>query len=213
MDEQQWLQGSDLWGMLEHPCASGKPSDRKLRLFACACCRRIWHLFTDRRLRVAVGVAEQFADRRATHQQLRNARAEVAAAMVSPEVSPRYYSAVAVWWAVTERLNQRCFGDAAKAALFAADHQAVWEEEIKCQCRLLRCLFGNPFRLLSPRSFPPHVVGLAHAIAQVFPTVSEDYAILADALEELGAADAAAHCREKLHARGCHVLDWIRAIE
>ena len=37
----------------------------------------------------------------------------------------------------------------------------------------------------------------------------EQYLILADALEEQGEGQAAAHCREPLHAKGCHILDWI----
>jgi hypothetical protein len=62
-------------------------------------------------------------------------------------------------------------------------------------------------------TFPAHVVGLARSIYATFPAVSPEYAILADALEELGEAEAAAHCRQELHAKGCHVLDWVRSVD
>jgi hypothetical protein len=81
--------------------------------------------------------------------------------------------------------------------------------EARLQPRLLRCLFGNPWRPPQPRTFPAHVVGLARSIYAAFPAVSDDYAIPADALEELGEAETAAHCRTELHAKGCFVLDWI----
>jgi hypothetical protein len=76
-------------------------------------------------------------------------------------------------------------------------------------CTLIRCIFGNPYCPLAPRSFPAHVVGLARSCSEAFPELSSDYSVLADALEELGEDQAAAHCRHTLHARGCHVLDWI----
>jgi hypothetical protein len=52
-------------------------------------------------------------------------------------------------------------------------------------------------------------VPVGHAPLPVFPDISPEYAILADALEELGEAEAAAHSRLELHAKGCHVLEWI----
>jgi hypothetical protein len=81
--------------------------------------------------------------------------------------------------------------------------------EARDQPRLLRCLFGNPWRPLPPRAFPAHVLGLARSISDAFPAVSPEYAVLADALEELDEAEAAAHCRTELHAKGCHVSDWV----
>lgn len=75
MTEQEWLASDDpaamlrvvLHGEVTWKAGTPKPvvskaSDRKLRLFACACCRQVWHLLTDERSRRAVGVAEQWAD-------------------------------------------------------------------------------------------------------------------------------------------------------
>ena len=87
-------------------------------------------------------------------------------------------------------------------------NSAGWTEEA-AQCHLLRDIVGYPFRPLPCRSFPAHVVGLAQSCYETFPTVSEQYAILADALEDLGEAKAANHCRGPVHTKGCHILDWI----
>ena len=59
MTEQEWMEGSDLTLMLEFLLT--KTSDRKLRLFAAACCRRIWDLL-DEHGRAAIEATERFAD-------------------------------------------------------------------------------------------------------------------------------------------------------
>ena len=44
MTESDFNRCADPRAMLEFLRGTGRAGERKLRLFACACCRRVWHL-------------------------------------------------------------------------------------------------------------------------------------------------------------------------
>jgi hypothetical protein len=73
MTEAEWLGLTDPATLLLY--MRGQSSDRKLRLFACACCRRVWHLLKDVRSQQAIEATEQFADGRISAQELADAEA------------------------------------------------------------------------------------------------------------------------------------------
>jgi hypothetical protein len=209
MSEYRWLRCKDPEKLLKH--LGDQVSERKRRLFACGCCRRIWDLLTDKRSRRAVEVGERFADGLATLKQLKRAQSRAEAARVWGDQQAETWAAwntactdmdtVLYWvhyWARVSRAGGQEFNE--------KHDKKAWKSEAHAQADLLRDLFGDPFHPLTSRTFPPHVLGLAQSCYDgdhsLFP-------ILADALEDLGEERAAAHCREKRHAKGCHVLDWI----
>jgi len=65
MTEQEWLDCPDPQKMLEFL----RGTNRKLRLFAVACCRRVWHHLSGNPGKEAVEVAERYADRLVTAKQ------------------------------------------------------------------------------------------------------------------------------------------------
>jgi hypothetical protein len=84
MTEDQWLHATNpeviLFAFTRSKIARRVASLRKLRLFACACCRRIWKRLTDQRSQQAVTVAEQYADGQVTLDDVNKMEIEAAAA-------------------------------------------------------------------------------------------------------------------------------------
>ena len=71
MTEAEWLACTDPTPLLEFLGESGRASERKLRLFAVACCLRVWHLLQDERSQRAVAVLELSAPAAETPAWLR----------------------------------------------------------------------------------------------------------------------------------------------
>jgi hypothetical protein len=222
MSESEWLTCTDIYKMLEY--LRGKTSDRKLRLFAVACCHRPFYQVDDERHRRAIRLAERLADEEVDEAEWRGvydpayelwretSAASLAAQRQAPRGTPEVEAllnaemATAAGWAVLE--------DAWEAAYQATgvewDQEHADEEEQ--QIALLRDIIGNPFHPVEvDRSWPTQdVLMLAGAIYD--NRAFDRMPILEDALEEADCdnADILAHCRSQAaHARGCWVVDAI----
>jgi hypothetical protein len=218
MTEAEWQDCTDPTAMLDY--LRGKVSDRKWRLLACACCRRIWHLLTDPRHREAVAVAERLADREVTPEQARAA----ADASYSATFGQTVYQGFAANLLVRHLSSYDDWDETNRCpplenTNLAADAVAepLRQQERAAQAALVRDVF--PFRqvVLFPAWLTPTVVSLANSAydERQLPSGEMDpgrLAILADALEEAGCDNAAllGHLRGPgPHVRGCWMLDLL----
>jgi hypothetical protein len=223
MTEAEWFGSTDPWSMLQF--LRGRSSDRKLRLFAVACCRRIWHFFADEVCKQTVEVGERFADGLASRNDRKAARA-VAQAYAYAEVSAgreqhRDWASAALATVETPARSAAlsAFLSAARTPANSCERDPLLFQEKRNleqveQCRLLRDVF-NPFR---PVSLDPVWLawndGTVPKMAQAIyhERAFDRLPILADALEDAGCdnADVLAHCRgEGEHVRGCWVVDLL----
>src|SRR4051812_31361245 len=79
--EEEWLACPAADSLLSRVLELGA-SERKLRLFGCACCRLVWHNLVRRESKAAVEAAERYADRAISAAEL-HAAAEAARPVVS----------------------------------------------------------------------------------------------------------------------------------
>jgi hypothetical protein len=85
MTETEWLNCTDPKAMLEF--LRNQTSERKLRLLAVACCRRIWPLIANEQGRHLVEVVERYADGLASDEELDAADREHSFAPPDPSFS------------------------------------------------------------------------------------------------------------------------------
>jgi hypothetical protein len=229
MTEAEWLACRKPMQLLA--LLGRKADERKRRLFACACCYRIWSLIASEASREAVVAAEQFADgridwielelreraaKRAIWERFDQAWARsaadacsfVAAERVGNAVNAHQSAGYARMWLVVE---QR--GTNPERPDFKGISEATEAEEIAQQAAILRDIFGPlPFR---PVTFSTEwrtdtAVALARQTYE-----SRDFSampILADALQDAGCDNEQilSHCRsEGQHVRGCWVVDLV----
>ena len=176
-----------------------RTTDRRLRLWACAVCRQVWHLLTDPRSRRAVEVAERYADGLATAAE-RNAAYQ--AASDAAEEADAAGNADAFALAV---MAQACVRKDVEGVIRA---RRVRVPPV-AQAALLRDVVGNPFRpvTIDPRVLTPAVTGFARVVYEWGDW--QDLPVLADLLAEAGCVDAAllGHLRQPSHVHGPQCSD------
>jgi hypothetical protein len=229
MDEAEWLAATDPGPMLE--ALRGKVSDRKLRLFVCACCRHVLQGVPNRSGEAAALKAEQFSEGLATQDELR-----AAARTLDEDNSDNSSVLLPFHFAcdMESTAHRVAWFTAAHAAdaLAAASYEEhslgvhirwtpTWATARAVQASLLRDIIGNPFRsrpVLAPSLLAWRdglLVRLAESVYEnrVLPSGHFDrdrVAVLADALEDAGCQDAQilSHLRgEGPHVRGCWCVD------
>ncbi len=226
--EADWLRESDLGILMEY--ALWWMSRRQQRLFAAACCRRAWHLFTDQRSREAVRAAEDYADGVIRLGLLSAAEAAAHAAVppgrqtwrIAFALDPGSHAAAAARSVAALHIAPASVvGDIRRALIRSRGHHAGSDDpERLAQASLVREFLGNPFR---PPVIHPSVLHWNHAVipehardiydARALPGGTLDnkrLARLADDLEQAGCEDAEvlAHLRSPgLHVRGCFAVD------
>ena|SRR5579859_6941891 len=217
MTEAEWLACTDPGPMLEF--FGGKASDRKLRLYLCAGCRHISHLFFRPWSFTAVEVAERFADGQATQEDLHRAEYDAEAATFGyelddqhwpysepyrMEVVPRLVEIGALpksalsggEWRVDDATRQKLLGAAWLAdccASFSVPSSKRWLSSISQVDWpgrwLLDCLFPNPFRPIALD--PAWLTPQVKTLAQQIynERAFERMPELADALAEAGSTN------------------------
>ncbi|QEH34491.1 hypothetical protein OJF2_30300 [Aquisphaera giovannonii] len=221
MDMSQWMACNEPWEMLVF--LEPRASDRKLQLFAAACCRRAWSIGPDRRHEELVEAAERFANGWLSEAEFERCReAVIAMREDNPDEEPWSPS----WCLTSATLHARGGGAARYAARFVANGLAVlageqeseaWHaalhDEMRHQCEILRDVIGDPFR---PFRFDPSWLSHEGRPAQRMAEEMEEsgrydeLGRLADVLEQNGCKDLAVleHCRRASgHVPGCWVID------
>jgi hypothetical protein len=208
----------------------GKVSERKLRLFACSCCRRVERFLKDEVVRKALDAAERYGEGRIRISTLDKWHRKAATARDLLRKAQGWTPGYMAYHAIASATVSGEFSAYLDAHNFVAKAVAIatgqrrgspsWNEAARAESAalsgLLRDIVGNPFR-------PPPVIDdgwlrwQGRTVGRLASGIYDgrrfgELPILADALEDAGCADAVIlrHCRSGgEHARGCWLLDLL----
>jgi hypothetical protein len=205
MTEEEWLNCHHVTIMLEF--VRNRTTHRKLRLFACACCRLIWGALPGDWSRRAVELGERHADDLLAEEERASARRQFNRLVAKERGSP-----ARLGQATIELLSPdvRPVHTACDARTGKDAHLLLAR-----QCEILRDIVGNPFR--RERLDPAWVAYDNRAVERLARAIYDerrfaDLPILADALEDASCDNAAVleHCRGRgPHVLGCWIVDLV----
>lgn len=220
MTEQEWLESKDPQGLLDWFLPRRTLSERKLRLFGAACCRRIWSLLADPKSRRAVEVVENWVDGWATEAERIEAD-RTADEFSASSISGFLAANTVVCFRSDRHQNVRNTSAWVLEALAWADpnNEKAVRAEAEHQATLLRDIIGNPFHpvTLDSAFLPGRIRALAQEIYEnrQMPMGTFDPSrmkLLGDALVEPGChnEEVIIHCQSNTpHVRGCWVVDLL----
>jgi hypothetical protein len=213
MTEEEWLSDETSGRLLEHTKRiaglTPKARGRKYRLAGVEIVRELLRRGGDDRIVPVVEAAEKLYEEQA-------ALRDVVAAARGAGVWPSPWGSLADHLAADDAFSGlRGVAGATQDALSRVGPPARVDvpEFVAVQCRVIREVFGNPFR---PAAFSPSwrtdtAVALARQMYE-----GRDFSlmpILADALQDAGCDDEEMlrHCRDasQVHVRGCWVVDLV----
>lgn len=204
--KEPWL-GSDTpeaalrYARLHLQGADVESLDRRERLLACGCCRRLFHPFQEKAYLEAVAIAEDHADGKTSANALKLAQEEWQ--------SWSYTWIPGFGRCVVQAVRGALQGDPTTGAIQAL--QATMEAGVELE-PLFRCIFSKPFLsvTIEPQWLTPKVIDMATAFYRT--SRADAMPVLGDALEDAGCSHERIldHCRQgSFHSRGCWVVDLI----
>jgi hypothetical protein len=227
MTEAEWLACTDTGKMMRF--LQDKVSERKSRLFAVACCRRINRFIGNNEVTKGLETAERYSEGQIKENTARRwcgkvSRLRKALPLINHAFTPEWLAYHAVEFALTPKSAGPSYlqahNEVCHAVAVASNHpsssplfHSAWCAESNELTRLLRDVVGpSPFRPIMLES-----TRLTSTVKQLAQAIYEEKAfdrmpILADALIDAGcdSEEIISHCRQSgEHIRGCWVVDLL----
>jgi hypothetical protein len=213
MTEAEWLEGKYPENMIHYLSnvlgVRKRPGQRKIRLFAIACCYRIFDLL-DEQGRKELETAERYAEQGCSEEEQKEAKN----AHYGQYMGPRTVVIPLPLRAVLAAKVPGFAGTGFLAARAIQEHSQqgtdAFDAERAVQCKLLVEIFGNPFRPVSTAITTWRTADVLRLAQTIYDKRAFDrLPVLADGLEDAGCTDAQllSHLRGPgPHVRGCWAL-------